>query len=100
MKKLSLAVKTVGQMILLRENASTPTDNDWDGFLEILIKNRDNFENLKCLVVTDGGGPNAAQIFYEYWPGSNPALLRLALRPTSLRSVIGCAISTLMTITI
>ena len=61
MKKLSLAVRTVGQMILLRENGSTPVDADWDGFLDILIKNRENFQNLKCLVVTDGGGPNAAQ---------------------------------------
>ena len=48
-------------MIILRENASTPDDRDWDGFLEVLIKNRDQFEKMKCLVVTDGGGPNAAQ---------------------------------------
>jgi hypothetical protein len=61
MKKLSLAVRSVGQMIILRENGSTPDDKDWDGFLEVLIKNRDNFEKMKCLVVTDGGGPNAPQ---------------------------------------
>ncbi|HEY8946705.1 MAG TPA: hypothetical protein VIM73_20825 [Polyangiaceae bacterium] len=45
----------------MRENKETPTDAEWDGFLDQLVKNRANFSNLKILVLTEGGGPNAAQ---------------------------------------
>jgi hypothetical protein len=57
----SLAVETVGSMILLRENRHTPTNSDWDDFMRLLVENRENFPRLKILVVTDGGGPNADQ---------------------------------------
>ena len=59
--KRSLIVETVGSMLLLRENRHTPTDRDWDDFLAVLVENRPNFQRLKILVVTDGGGPNADQ---------------------------------------
>lgn len=60
--KKSLAVANVGSLLLLRENQHTPTDADWDAFLEILILNRPNFPQLRILVATDGGGPSPTQI--------------------------------------
>lgn len=59
--KRSLLFQKIGAMIVLRENNQTPTDDDWDAFLRVLAANRENFPSLKILVVTDGGGPNAAQ---------------------------------------
>jgi hypothetical protein len=58
----SLAFRFVSDTILvLRENAYTPRDQDWDEFLRVLAEHRPNFANLKILVRTEGGGPNAAQ---------------------------------------
>jgi len=48
-------------MILLRENRNTPTDGDWDDFLQILRENRGNHERVRILVMTDGGGPSGDQ---------------------------------------
>jgi hypothetical protein len=48
-------------MIVLRENAATPTDADWDKFMEILAAARPNFEKVRILVMTDGGGPSTEQ---------------------------------------
>lgn len=59
--KQSLAVRSVGSMLVLRENKDTPSDMEWDAFLDHLVKNRTNLDALKILVLTDGGGPNAAQ---------------------------------------
>lgn len=59
--KKTLLVRTIDDMIVMRENGDTPTDIDWDDFLRLLVANRRNFDSLKILVVTAGGGPNAAQ---------------------------------------
>ena len=59
--KRSLLVRVVESLIVLRENSATPTDRDWDEFLEILAANRSNFQHIKILVATDGGGPSSDQ---------------------------------------
>ena len=59
--KPTMVTRVVGQLVILRENDSTPLDSEWDAFLKILADNWDKFDRLKILVVTDGGGPNAAQ---------------------------------------
>ena len=59
--KRSLVVRVVDSLIILRENSTTPTDRDWDEFLEILAANRPNFPKIKILVKTDGGGPSTEQ---------------------------------------
>lgn len=56
-----MLTRKIGTMVVLRENNDTPLDPEWDAFLRLLADNRNNFERLKILVVTDGGGPNAAQ---------------------------------------
>jgi hypothetical protein len=61
-QKKSLAFRFVSDVLLvLRENAQTPRDQDWDDFLRVLVENRQNFHKLKILVRTEGGGPNALQ---------------------------------------
>lgn len=59
--KPTMVTRVIGQLVVLRENDDTPLDSEWDAFLKLLADNRDKFERLKILVVTDGGGPNAAQ---------------------------------------
>jgi hypothetical protein len=60
--KKSLAFRFASNVLLvLRENAYTPTDTDWDDFLRVLVENRANFAKLRILVRTEGGGPNVAQ---------------------------------------
>jgi hypothetical protein len=48
-------------LLVLRENAVTPRDEDWDAFLKVLVENHENFEKLRILVRTEGGGPSALQ---------------------------------------
>jgi hypothetical protein len=60
--KPTLVVRTVApSLVVMRENIETPHDHEWDAFLALLNQNRDNFAKFRLLVVTDGGGPNAAQ---------------------------------------
>jgi hypothetical protein len=56
-----MVFQRIGSMVVLRENIETPQDSEWDAFLDLLASNREQFAKLKVLVVTDGGGPNAAQ---------------------------------------
>lgn len=56
-----MVTRKIGTMVVLRENNDTPLDAEWDAFLKLLSDNRNNFERMKILVVTDGGGPNAGQ---------------------------------------
>lgn len=59
--KPTMVTRVLGQLVVMRENDSTPLDSEWDAFLKLLADNHDKFERLKILVVTDGGGPNATQ---------------------------------------
>lgn len=45
----------------MAETEATPTDHEWDDFLNVLVAHRASFATLRILVVTDGGGPAAAQ---------------------------------------
>ena len=47
--------------MVLRETFATPRDEEWDQLLDLLRAQGDNVENVRFLVVTDGGGPNSAQ---------------------------------------
>lgn len=57
----TMVTRVIGQLVVLRENNETPLDAEWDAFLKLLADNRDRFEQMKILVVTDGGGPDYAQ---------------------------------------
>jgi hypothetical protein len=43
------------------ENDQTPTDREWDVFLEVLANHRAELPQLRLIVMTTGGGPNTEQ---------------------------------------
>ena len=51
----------VGHIFVMVQNEKEPTDAEWDGFLKLLIDNREDLPKLGLLVITPGGAPNAAQ---------------------------------------
>jgi len=51
----------LGRVVVVRQNAEPPSDQEWEQFLEVLREGRADFERLRVLVLTEGGGPNAAQ---------------------------------------
>jgi hypothetical protein len=57
----NLEVGRVGAMLLVLQNEQPPTNPEWGKFLSALSESRPEFEHLKVLIVTDGGGPNAEQ---------------------------------------
>jgi hypothetical protein len=48
-------------MLLVLQNELAPSNVEWRKFLNALLEARSEFEHLKILIVTDGGGPNAVQ---------------------------------------
>ena len=53
--------RRIGKLVLIRENAETPRDEEWDETLRLLTVSPQEVESLKVLVVTDGGGPTPEQ---------------------------------------
>ena len=59
--KPTLLTRTAApDVVVLRETFDNPRDEEWDDFLRLLDRSRD-LAKLRILVITDGGGPNAAQ---------------------------------------
>jgi hypothetical protein len=61
MKKTTQVTRTVGQMIIARQGKETPSEKEWDDFLQAVVENRDNSATVRILVLTDGGGPSIGQ---------------------------------------
>lgn len=59
--KKTMVVRMFGRLIVLRESAHPPLDAEWDEFLALLSANRSRLEELRILVLTDGGGPDRGQ---------------------------------------
>jgi len=53
--------RRLGHLLLLRENAETPSDAEWDETLKLLTEDPEELPLVKVLVVTDGGGPTTDQ---------------------------------------
>jgi hypothetical protein len=56
-----LDFRTQGRLLVLRENARAPTDDDWKAFCAEIEKLRPRLKEMRALVFTDGGGPTADQ---------------------------------------
>ncbi len=48
-------------LVVSRESFDSPHDAEWREFLKLMEANHGNFDKLRILVVTEGGGPNSAQ---------------------------------------
>lgn len=60
----NVAVQLVGRVGVAVNNATSPSADDWDAYLAMAgegMKLAGGLARFKQLVVTDGGGPNAAQ---------------------------------------
>jgi hypothetical protein len=53
--------RKVGSLVILREGRSDPHDAEWDVTLGILAEHRHEIDQIKVLVLSDGGGPTQAQ---------------------------------------
>jgi hypothetical protein len=57
----NLVTRSIASLLVLRENAETPSDPEWDDCLRQLKTMGPDFSKVKVLVVTEGGGPTPAQ---------------------------------------
>lgn len=61
MNRNMLTRRLGASLIVLRQNKNDATEDDWNDFLRFLSQNRSQLEQLRLLVLTDGGIPTAAQ---------------------------------------
>jgi hypothetical protein len=59
--KTTMVWKTVGSVLVVRESADSPSDEEWDGLMAALTSQRQRSGDLRVIVVTDGGGPTSTQ---------------------------------------
>ena len=56
-----LDFRTVGRLLVLRENSRAPTDEDWAAFCDEVARLRPRLKEMRAMVFTDGGGPTSDQ---------------------------------------
>lgn len=56
-----MVVRRVGNLILLRQNTETATDEEWSNLLRLIATLRSEIPKVKFIVRTDGGGPSPPQ---------------------------------------
>lgn len=61
MKNRTLVTRDIGGLLISRQNKETPSDAEWDEFLEAVVTNRERAALVKILVMTEGGGPSVVQ---------------------------------------
>ena len=54
----NLVTRRVGRLLILRQNKSNPSDEEWDECLGLL---NPDLDHVRVLVVTDGGAPTPEQ---------------------------------------
>ena len=59
--KRNQVIRQAGSILLMVENDHTPSDEEWNEFLALLVTHRAELPTFRLLVVTTGGGPNTAQ---------------------------------------
>lgn len=56
-----LTVRTIGRLFIVRQNANSPTHEDWAKFLAELGRLKPRFPEMRAMVFSDGGGPTPEQ---------------------------------------
>lgn len=59
--KKSLDFRQIDKLIVLSQSAATPTDPDWDAFLDALGRHRHELDRVRVALFSAGGGPTLAQ---------------------------------------
>lgn len=57
----NMVTRRVNDVLILREAKGPPSDAEWDHCLELLVQDPHRIDQVKVLVVTDGGGPTPDQ---------------------------------------
>lgn len=58
---VNMVTRRIGALLILRESAGTPSDEEWDECLRLIPTDPEQLAQLRVLVVTDGGGPTPDQ---------------------------------------
>lgn len=61
--KRNILLRAIGPLVLVRQNAEEGSEADWSEFMGLLTAQRREYrpDELRILVYTDGGSPNAQQ---------------------------------------
>src|SRR5690349_454381 len=85
---LRMASRRVGSLLLIYAGPDAPTDAEWDASLALL---KPIVARARVLVVTHGGGPNAAQIGrLSALIGKHPVLSAVISDSTRVRVIASC----------
>ncbi|MFW5877112.1 MAG: hypothetical protein ACOCXM_10280 [Myxococcota bacterium] len=57
----NLTTRQRADLLILRQNANPPSDEEWDACLDLVRQRAHRLDRLKTLVVTAGGTPSANQ---------------------------------------
>jgi hypothetical protein len=57
----NLVMRRMESVMIMVQNRETPSDEEWNEFLTVLVEHRRELPKLKLLVVTAGGGPSSSQ---------------------------------------
>jgi hypothetical protein len=58
---MTMTWRVVGTVLVITETVDTPSDAEWNAFIRDTIQYRRQVDEMRVLINTDGGGPNAAQ---------------------------------------
>jgi hypothetical protein len=61
----NMAISLVGDVVIAVHTANPPSDDEWQAYLKMILQagkaQGGDMSKIRSLVVTEGGGPNAAQ---------------------------------------
>jgi hypothetical protein len=61
MSDACLVIRSVGRLLIIRQNQSAPTNDDWDVLLRVISDRRAELKDMRAICFTDGGGPTVEQ---------------------------------------
>lgn len=61
MSDACLVFRSVGRLLIIRQNQSAPTNEDWDALLSAISTQRAELKDMRAICFTDGGGPTVEQ---------------------------------------
>jgi hypothetical protein len=61
MSEACLVIRSIGRLLIIRQNQSAPTNDDWDALLKVISGRRTELKDMRAICFTDGGGPTIDQ---------------------------------------
>lgn len=57
----NLTTRQRGDLLILRQNANSPSEEEWDACLDLVRQRAHRLDRMKVLVLTSGGAPSTGQ---------------------------------------